>query len=498
MTATSEVRVISKQLVSCSDPTKIAEAPKPWRLGPLDSLVAYQVPIAVVFVYEASESGGSARGISASRLQDAVGRLLNIYPHLTGRLSVDRNTGHRTIDRLDSGAEVYEAEVHQTLAAYRKGEAYSILDLPGGGNDLLAPFDPSFEGVRDGPILTLQYSHFACGAYSIGVRCSHVVTDGDGFFRMVGDLARICRTLGTDDQSGMQTPAIRSYLADYENHSDAIEIAQAKAYSPALFSVDTSSTPLIGSQSSETVSAAAPPVIGRELRFSTSHLARIRQAASDPNDPGSKCSTFIALSAFLYQTVHKARTVLEREDPARYGMVSSDFLSPLNLRSANRLPGLQDRYFPNALLTHYLTIPPDELASTPLHCVARRIYETLVTNAVTGLEAEQTCRWIAAQPNKNNILLGFRPGPGSFMISQWNRFDMYGHAAVQFMENQHPVLVAPPFTPISLVDGLGYVLPPHPNHGAAGDGLVVYLSLLKPVWDTLESEGFLQDGKILL
>jgi hypothetical protein len=70
-------------------------------------------------------------------------------------------------------------------------------------------------------------------------------------------------------------------------------------------------------------------------------------------------------------------------------------------------------------------------------------------------ELNNTLRWIAAQPDERKITHRLDWGGGSFAASAWNKFDMYEGIAF----DTRPVLVAPPFTPISLVDGLGCVLP---------------------------------------
>ena len=71
------------------------------------------------------------------------------------------------------------------------------------------------------------------------------------------------------------------------------------------------------------------------------------------------------------------------------------------------------------------------------------------------------------------------------MISQWNKMDMYTQAV--FEEGVQPELVVPPFTPISLHDGLGYTLPTPPGNGEGG-GIDVYLALREGVWKELDVE----------
>jgi hypothetical protein len=108
------------------------------------------------------------------------------------------------------------------------------------------------------------------------------------------------------------------------------------------------------------------------------------------------------------------------------------------------------------------------------------------TPSVTSKEEiNGSLRWVAAQPDKRKIRQDFRYGNGSFMVSQWNKFDMYTGAVFEVP----PVLVSPPFMPVSLVDGLAYFLPTE-EQGTEGDtgAIDVSLSLSELVWGILEQD----------
>lgn len=445
--------------------------------------------MAVVFVYESQPSSNSPTPppISFDKLHTALTHLLNYYPHLTGRFRLDLIKGKHTIDRIGTGAALHEAIVDQPLSSFRSSAGvYSILDQLDAGNDLLGPYDSSIEALGEDPIFTIQYTQFACGGVAIGIRCPHIVTDADGFFRLARDLSTIYRSLdegGDGKLAKERVPCVLPYLAGWKG--DETEMETAKEYKPTLFSTFEPSHNDLPPPSNN----PRPPVTGREFHFSTSDLALIRDLASTPS---RSISPFVALSAWLYQQIHKARLILQETQPEIHKITTTDFLTPLNLRAANRLPGLPANYFPNAALAHYTSISPEDVGSLPLPALAERILNMIVRDSTTGDEAIRTCRWLAAQPNLNNVQFGMKHGQGAFMISQWNKFDMYGEEAVQFIQGEKPVLVSPPFTPISLVDGLAYVLPPHPKDGIEEEGVVVYLSLVEPLWDILEREGLLQ------
>ena len=58
------------------------------------------------------------------------------------------------------------------------------------------------------------------------------------------------------------------------------------------------------------------------------------------------------------------------------------------------------------------------------------------------------------------------------MISQWNKFDIYVGTAFE----DRPAVVAPPFTPIALINGLGYLLPA-PDQDLQEEGGAIDLAL---------------------
>jgi hypothetical protein len=181
-------------------------------------------------------------------------------------------------------------------------------------------------------------------------------------------------------------------------------------------------------------------------------------------------------------------------DPQAALKLSTDFLTPINWRSRLHLP---PHYFPNAVLCRITTLPSDILTNGSVGQLARTLHGLI--QARDAEQARHTLQWIAAQPDKSRIKLDFRYGNGSFMVSQWNKFDMYG--GVDFdLDAQgnsiRPALVWPPFTPISLVDGLAYFLAteeqrrqdPERTNVPATAAIDVNLSLIEPLWAILESD----------
>ncbi|KAK0485716.1 transferase [Armillaria novae-zelandiae] len=445
------VSVISQHTVRCANEGSWTSLESPFRLGPLDQLVAPFVPIAVVFVYAPSPD---IELIPVERLEHSLTLLLDYYPHLTGRLQINSSNGTPEISRLGTGAELFIARCSERL------DRIELPNLPGAGNALLGPFDPSLEGVCRDPIFTVQHTRFACGGVALGVRLHHITGDADGFFQLVRDLAELYRT-----SSLAVPPHIRSYLLELTPE----ERAAALDFAPSSYYVEQSSPAF-------TAYPVAAPNTGRFLRFSSSELSALKARATDPSSD-SWISTFDALCAHFYQRVYRARLKLRAKDPTLPDLSPPDFLTPVNLRSRIGLP---PRYFPNALHCQYTSLSHELLANGPLWQVAKALHDLTRTPSTTSKEeVDRTYRWVAAQPDKRKIKQGFRYGSGGLMLSQWNKMDMYAGSVFDVA----PVLVAPPFTPISLLDGLGYFISTR-----EGEGLDVALSLSEPIWEFFDKE----------
>lgn len=74
---------------------------------------------------------------------------------------------------------------------------------------------------------------------------------------------------------------------------------------------------------------------------------------------------------------------------------------------------------------------------------------------------ENITKWFAAQSDKGRLKMDFDFGTGNFVVSQWSRHEMY--SGVEFETDVDggpvvPALVAPPFTEVSLMDGLALMV----------------------------------------
>lgn len=502
----SEVQVSARHHIRCADATAVAALESPFRLGALDALVFPFVPIANAFVYRKPVSNRTDEFIPINRLCRTLPHLLNHYPHLTGRLRFNPDTGAAEIERLGTGAELLEAHCDIRLDNVASQDHASgrilLTNLPDDGNALTPPFDSSIEGACRDPILAIQHTKFACGGVALGIRLHHIVCDADGFFQLVRDIATLYRALATGEQPTLaEPPVIISYLRDLSALSPE-EVQEAREYKSSAFYLagdDTKGTEAV--VSNKEPRQEKPQVLGRTVRFSGNSLKAIKQLATDPTGE-SWVSTFEALCAFLYQwnyhirLQHLTSVGLCEEEAA--DKIARGFWASINMRPPGRL-NLSPRYFPNAIYPPYTSFPHKFLAKEPLWKVAKELH-----NLIHGVDAQtmaQSTRWIAVQPDKSRIRVDFTFSRGNFTVSQWSAFSMYVGVDFDVDEEGTPVpptLVGQPYTDVSRVDGLAMIHSTEEESyrvlekesGKVMDGkpcaLDVKLTFAEPLWGILD------------
>ncbi|KPA86063.1 Transferase family protein [Leptomonas pyrrhocoris] len=506
---------------------------EPLPLGPIEDLIAPMIPIAVSFVYRYSgPMEVSSAFVSADLVRQAMAHVLSFYPPLSGRLVLLPN-GDRKVDRLDSGALFVEAtctaslrELHEARAGgsekadARFRDVLSMFDLPAGSNALFASFSPAIHHVVQDPLFTLQHTRFACGSVALGVRISHALTDAQGFFQVMQHLMELYDQLqrGEARLTLRRPPRWRSYKSTFRAEATPAEVAEALAYVPAALYVE--EPPVKGTTTAAAVAASPalplplpspPEVVGRELYFSTDELEELKRRATPSSNRNGWVSTFEALSAFLWQCVYRARCAVCACDSRMAHDTSTwpvtDYLTSINLRDRFLDPSTGEAadYFPVGCFAPVTKVRPKVLRDGPLHELAAAVHAMLRSPELSPNEVQRTVRWIAAQPDRSRIRNRF--AAGGFMLSAWNKFDIYGSTACA---GTQPVLVSTPFTCISLLDVLGYILPRPPSfadpaispaatddgdsgklRSTASDGVVIYLAVDASLWEALSSRELL-------
>jgi len=467
----SEVQILERHTVTSSKPESYKELGPIFRLGPLDQLVLTFIPVAVVYIYAASSS---APTIPIEKLCRATSLVLDTYPHLTGRIGINDIHGGAHIHSLGTGCQILEATCEKTLEELGKGKVVGLMDLPGKGEDLMAPYDFLNIKKEDQVVFTIQHTQFACGGVSLGVRVLHCLNDGAGFFHLMRDLTSIYRSLDKPEGRTIRKLA-PPYLANYENEASEEEKERNRSYKSALYHLEPEAPVELAAPDIPAPAPAPtnqkPKITGQVLHFSISDLDTLKRLAA-PKD--GYVTTFDALTAHLQQRIYQARHRTYTSNPSLGTLGEADLLCPIDLRTHLNLE--EDGLYPyNAVLTTSSTFPPDILLdNTKLPEVALKVH-AMVRPLGPG-DAEATVKWISTV-DRSKIRHGYRGGTGGVMVSQWNKMDMYDGGVFE----SRPVLVAPPFTPISLHDGLGYTIPTE-----SGDGIDVYLALREEVWGELD------------
>ncbi|KAL3660362.1 hypothetical protein V7S43_014516 [Phytophthora oleae] len=445
-------------------------------LGPLDQRSLLAIPLAVIFIYRPTANTVEEL-IPIQRLGRALSLLLDYYPHLTGRIVINPKDQSPEIQQLGTGAKLVAAHCSLPLNAFEAeiqddepGSPARLIgpNLPDGGNALLPPFDLTEEGAAQDAILTVQHTKFPCGGVSIGLRLRHIICDAAGFFQLARDMAELYRGLKT--KPSLAPPAIHSYLSDLmlsaEERQENLQIK------PTLFDLAPVLHPLA---KSETI--APEPVLGRIVRFSSQELSAIKAAAGKDRP----VSTFCALAAHLWQSIYQAR--LQCGSP-----LPRQFLASVDLRSREQF-NVSPRYFPNCVLCPVFSLSDAILRDASLSEVAAAVHDNI--QPLDPVKVERNLRWLAAQPDKQRVRLRYRFEEAGVQVSQWSKFGMYRGTELDVP----PTLVAQPFTPISLLDGLMYfmatedqLIQSETSPGVTSGSIDVSLALSEQTWKILDKD----------
>jgi hypothetical protein len=505
-----EVSTTARHVVSCADKESLDTLGLTFQLGVIDKQISPLFTIDFLYIYKNTSALPNRQFILRERLRAAVERLLDYYPHLTGRFQQNAETQDCEIGKFDTGVVLVEAACNSTLddiAALNKRSGRILLEnLPNGGLALLPETEATLEAFYRDPIMTVQHTRFDCGGVVLGIRLYHIVCDGRGFFQLTRDLAEIYRQLR--DQTGegrffqpclAYPPVIDLYLSE-PNALSLAERSEALNYSQSQW-VLSNTMDDNNSKASGSIKQSKPQtrVIGRMLRFSGCHLQMLKKRATNPNGV-EWISTSEALSAYLMQIIYRARLyVLKAQGLSTIdsaAQIYRGFWSPIDVRGSSGL-SLPSRYFGNAVFCPYTQLPHDLLADGPLWEVAQAIHN--VMRAPSGKYIEQSIKWYFAQPDKSRVRLDYNFGQGSFLVTHTTKFDIYD--GVDFEKDQNgnavtPIFVTSPYNKFDLADGVAKVrsteeqLLKTATKGQLGQApsVDVYLSLIEPLWEVLDQD----------
>ncbi|KAI8661076.1 hypothetical protein NCS57_01087000 [Fusarium keratoplasticum] len=488
----SDVHVIARHTVQSADlPVPISATSTnttfPFLLGPLDHLGSPGIPVGVVWVYEPSSTCPKPAPIETLTL--ALSRLLDYYPHLTGRLHIDASSGIRVINQQETGIHLYEARCNTSLSKFYKMSTEELSlglgDLGGTSVALMAPWEVSEESVQREPLLCVQHTRFACGSMALGIRLARVMAGAGGFLQLFRHLAELYRAVADD---GMEEPTLKNpphimpfMVEEMAGYIATKDTPTASLHQPAGYSTERIvEEPALARDAPEVITpeaiAPACQVIGREIRFTVSELAALKASAMPP-DGDSWVSTFSALSAYIWQRsqIARLRTQASAQGCGDLALQPCAFFTSVDFSSKISLP---QPYFPSAVVTPSVQLPASELVDAPLWRVAKAIHDA--TRAVSPEMVRNLGNWVIAQPRKQDIRQTTTFGTNSVITTAWNKHSLYTGADLDIP----PTIACVPITPTNLVDGLGFFLQPREGKG----DIIVALALKQAVWENLDND----------
>lgn len=491
------VTITSRRFVQCADDTAINKLGSSFHLGVIDMRAFPLINNEVIFVYK-KPGLGAGNFIPAHRLEQAFSRVLDYYPHLTGRFEkISAEKGYK-ITQFNKGADFVEAEcplqLDEVAALDKKGGRVVLTNLPEDGLVFMPTVELSFDAFLQRPVMGIQHTRLGCGSVVIGLRINHMVCDAAGFFQFARHLAETYRafsgsviTTGPSKFALCCPPVIKPYLSSRSELSLQEQKAAAEYKQKSWFCEEQQK------EGGGNVSAIPPmKSCGRVLRFSADDLTELKNAACDPSGSGW-ISTFEAICAYLAQTVYKARLRLYQDhgvsEVAAVQEISRGFWAPIEVRGSSGLD-LAEEYFGNAIFFVYSYMPHELLGTGSLWQVAKYIHE--LVRSPTKEEIVQTTRWLLMQADNSRIKPNYEFGKGSFTVTQWSKFKMYSGVELGGEGDAvWPVLVSPVISPLHRVDGFAKMLSTEEDLRVETGGLAaidVVLTLGEALWKYLEED----------
>ena len=478
---TARVSVTGKHVIHS---TKAGSIPDPFILGPFDQVYHFSTPVKVIHIYESPEH---EKLVPLPRLKQALELLLERYPHLTGRLRVDRLTGVRSIVGMSTGMHLVDARCEATLKSYKICDSkrdMTLFDLPHEGANLMPPWGFSLEEAEHQPLFIVQRTEFACSAVSIGICVSHSVCGAGGTLRLYQDFAALYRALadGTATKSSTDLPEIHPFMADKMPSMDDEERASASTFQPSTFwtpAIDTHTETDAETEHRSHIDQRDDPVSGRTLIFKPEALAMLKARAADPASK-TTASTFVALIAHLWKRIQIARLSCQMCCEYQRELFSeSPFTS--NIALLGHL-SLSPRTFGNTVISPFVN--PSTMTLIAQSSTQTADLVSTMIKSVSKEEAYATGLWIAAQAQTSASAIRFRfPVKESSLITTgWHRFPMYSGAGLDVL----PTLASPVAMGKGSFDFDGGLIV---FEGRKMDGgLECILSLRQSTWHVLDSD----------
>ncbi|XP_068658302.1 tryptamine hydroxycinnamoyltransferase 1-like [Aristolochia californica] len=275
---------------------------------------------------------------SNEAMMQGLAQVLNIYPHLAGRFTVDEQ-GRPCILLNGAGVRIVETRIGTTLAE----------SLPFEPSHELTNLHPPIEGVEE--LLQIQLNRYTCGGLVIGQTAHHRVADGQSMSYFFAAWARSVRGLDVEvlPYHNRAAVSIPRNLPMCEFNHRAIEFKEHKA-PPVSASIDPSS----------------PSIVNLVIHYSAEFVAQLKKQVCQG---GSRYSTFECLLTHIWKKMTLARRLGDDE--------MSQVRVAVNGR-ARMKPAVPLEYFGNLVLWAYPRLTVKELVSENHSVVAKAIHDAVI------------------------------------------------------------------------------------------------------------------------
>ncbi|RWR74770.1 agmatine coumaroyltransferase-2-like protein [Cinnamomum micranthum f. kanehirae] len=340
---------------------------------------------------------------------EGLSQVLNHFPHLAGRLTVDKE-GRPCVLLNNAGIRLVETRVGTTLAER----------LPFNPSHELTKLHPPIEGNID-ELLQIQLNRYTCGGLVIGQTAHHRVADGQSMSSFFLAWAKLVRGLAVDplpyhDRAAISVPRNPPF---YEFNHRAIEFREE-------IERDTSAN------------TSSSSIVNLVIHFSHEFVTKVKTHVIG-TDVGHRYSTFECMLAHLWKKITIARGL------------DDDELTQVRVAVNGRgriKPAVPLEYFGNLVLWAYPRLRVKDLLNESHVFVAKAIHEAVakVDNAYFKSfvdfgelsKGEDGGSLVGAAPDVGNLLCP-NMEVDSWMRFQFHDLDFGGGGPCAFLPAELPV-----------------------------------------------------------
>ncbi|KAI0888391.1 transferase family protein [Annulohypoxylon maeteangense] len=408
-------------------PTKAPQQPTTTKLSTLDASVARFAACSAIWLYDRTEDIDAHDPTVSERLEDALGRTLDDYPHFSGQLrwaskdDVENDINPRYIGRPiitygapeDPGVELVVAEDTRELSAVVPSQEerlttkqiWNATDFP--QNDFQPKTELAFSDLtrfKGLPGVAIQLTAFKCGGYAVSIKLTHCLSDAMCLMQFTHAWAAQSRPLFQKAQTGAEERIVPlldpSRLDQYGNITatpDPAKVKKARALPMHRYNWWTQDTPGYPSWAEVSTNGTKPPaeelaklelspstfppwqtwdmaapVEHVQIRFPASAVAAMKKAA-EASLPESlktqRISRLDSVLAHLWILINRAR---------RHENTPDDVYMNITLGVRGRVdPPLPDTFAGSPILLGYIAKSGSEATGTTIGDVAGSIRATM-------------------------------------------------------------------------------------------------------------------------